>query len=86
LDEEYASVLYEALVRYDLTARRLDRAIEWLALAWNNSAAISKDARVLVFRAGLASRRVRTGRANASKPPASRDRALTSGFDRRSRL
>lgn len=53
LDEEYASALYDALVRDDMTGRRLDRSIEWLALAWNNSAAISEDARVLVFRAGF---------------------------------
>lgn len=53
LDEEYASALYDALVRDDMTARRLDRSIEWLALAWNNSAAISEGARVLVFRAGF---------------------------------
>jgi hypothetical protein len=53
LDKEYATALYNALARDDTTARRLDRAIEWLALAWNNSAAISEDARVLVFRAGF---------------------------------
>jgi hypothetical protein len=53
LDEEYAAALYDALVRDDMTARRIDRSIEWLGLAWNNSAAISEDARVLVFRAGF---------------------------------
>jgi hypothetical protein len=52
-DHEYASGLYTALTGEDITARRLDRAIEWLALAWSNSAAISEDARVIVLRAGL---------------------------------
>ena len=52
-DDDYATGLHIAVTAGDLTARRLDRAIEWLILAWNNSAAISEDARVIVLRAGF---------------------------------
>jgi hypothetical protein len=52
-DEEYAAAVYEALLADVLTARRLDRSIEWLAIAWSNTTALSEDARVLVFRTGL---------------------------------
>jgi hypothetical protein len=52
-DYEYASALHGLLTKGDTQARRLDRAIEWLALAWNNSALISEDARVLAFRAAF---------------------------------
>lgn len=53
LDDEYASAVYDVLTRGDIRARRIDRSIEWLSLAWTNHTEISEDARVIVFRAGF---------------------------------
>jgi hypothetical protein len=52
-DDEYATATQRELVGESATARRVDRTIEWLALAWSNTTAISADARVLAFRAGF---------------------------------
>lgn len=50
---EYAAALLEVLERGDEQSRRLDRSIEWLAIAWRNEEAISLDVRILALRAGF---------------------------------
>ena len=53
LDTEYAHATWESIRRGDDAARRLARAIDWLALAWLNTTAMTDDLRVPAFRAGF---------------------------------
>jgi len=53
LDEEYAAALYDTLISGSDDARRLDRCIQWLVLAWSNTEVVGEDARILAFRAAF---------------------------------
>lgn len=53
VDEEYADALYRALTADNGTARRLDRCIQWLLLAWTNVRVVGEDARILAYRSGF---------------------------------
>ena len=53
LDTEYAQATWESLRRGGDASRRLARAIDWLALAWLNTTAMTDDLRVPALRAGF---------------------------------
>jgi hypothetical protein len=53
LDTEYAAALYELIAADGRRGRQLDQAIEWLGLAWANTAVVNEDARLLVLRSGF---------------------------------
>lgn len=53
LDFEYADAAWESLARESDSARRLARAIDWLDLAWRNTASITNDLRVPAILAGF---------------------------------
>jgi hypothetical protein len=53
LDTEYADATWQSIRRGDDAARRLGRAIDWLALAWLNLTALSDDIRIPALRAGF---------------------------------
>jgi hypothetical protein len=52
-DDDYATALYELMTAGRREGRQVDRAIEWLGLAWANTAVVNEDARVLVLRSGF---------------------------------
>ena len=53
LAHEYATAVYNALIKGDDLSVRLNRAIEWLDLTWKNSTSIPTDVRVVAIRSGL---------------------------------
>lgn len=53
IDELYAGSLWEELSRDTDLGRRLGRAIDWLDIAWRNTASIDEDARIVALRAGF---------------------------------
>jgi hypothetical protein len=52
-DAEFATAVWESIRRGDDAARRLGRAIDWLALATLNTTSMTNDVRVPALRAGL---------------------------------
>jgi hypothetical protein len=53
LDAEYATELLKVLDAGSQEARRLERCVQWLVLAWSNSDEIDTDMRILAFRAAF---------------------------------
>ena len=53
LDVEYADATWHAIRRGDDGARRLQRAIDWLNLAWLNATGLTDELRVPALRAGF---------------------------------
>jgi hypothetical protein len=53
LDGEYATSTWVSIRRDDDAARRLGRAIDWLALAWLNTTGMTDDVRIPALRAGF---------------------------------
>lgn len=53
LDVEYADATWASIRRGDDGARRLGRAIDWLAVSWLNATALTDDVRIPALRAGF---------------------------------
>lgn len=52
-DAEYAGALLATLLANDDRARRLERSLEWLDLAWRNSPSITQEIRIVALRAAF---------------------------------
>jgi hypothetical protein len=52
-DDEYAGALLATLLANDDRARRLERSLEWLDLAWRNSESITQEVRIVALRAAF---------------------------------
>ncbi len=53
IDEVYSASLLEELCKETDAARRLGGAIDWLDIAWRNTASIDEDTRIIALRAGV---------------------------------